>query len=159
MDKDNTKRRKPKPPAILSRIVMFLFLVMLMLFMNINALCYFLNRSSYETVTATVVQQTTDEFLLLIPKVEVTYQFHGQQYTEKKYFFLEPLFGLSREEGTTLTLHVNIYAPANSLFEVHFFLIILNWLLLVFEAVCIYNLIRRIRTYRLAKKFEREDNL
>ena len=84
MDKDNTKRRKPKPPAILSRIVMFLFLVMLMLFMNINALCYFLNRSSYETVTATVVQQTTDEFLLLIPKVEVTYQFHGQQYTEKK---------------------------------------------------------------------------
>lgn len=156
MSKDRTRLRKPKSPAVLSRIVIFLFLVMLMLFVNINAICYLFNRSSYETVTATVLERTTDEFLLLIPKVKISYEFGGQQYTEENYFVLEPLFGLSSEPGTELTLYVNTYAPAHSLFQLHFFRNILNWLLLIFEAACIYNLVRRVRTYRLAKRTAKE---
>lgn len=159
MTKNKTKRRKPKTPAILSRIVILLFLVMLMLFVNINSISHFLNRSSYETVTATVIQPTTDDFLLLIPRVELSYQYQGQQYTETNYFFFEPLFGLSSEEGTELSLYVNSYAPNHSLFKVNFFHNILNWILLLLEAACIVNLVRRIQTYRSKKKEGKEAHI
>ena len=156
MRKENNKRRKIKSPAVLSRIVILLFLIMLMTFLNISSVTHFLNRTSYDTVTAHVIQPTTDDFLMLIPRVEITYQYQGQTYTEKKYFVLEPLFGLSSEKGTELLLYVNIYAPGHSIFKVNFFRNIVNWILLILEATCIYNLVFRIRRYRSEKSEAKE---
>lgn len=156
MSNENKKRRKIKSPAVLSRIVILLFLVMLMLFINISSVTHFLNRTSYESVTATVTRKTTDDFLMLIPRVEITYQYQGKTFIEKKFFVLEPLFGLSSEKGTQLPLYVNIHAPEHSLFEVNFFRNIVNWILLILVAACIYNLIFRIRRYRSEKREAKE---
>lgn len=156
MKQDKAKRHKIKSPAILSRIVIMLFLLMLMFFVNINSISHFFNQSSYETVTATVIRPTTDKFFLLIPKVELTYSYRGQQYTETNFFVLEPLFGLSSEQGTELTLYVNCYAPNHSLIKVNFFHNIINWILLLLEISCIINLVRRIRTFQSEKKKRKE---
>ena len=156
MSNENKKRRKIKSPAVLSRIVILLFLVMLMLFVNISSVTHFLNRTSYESVMATVTRKTTDDFLMLIPRVEITYQYQGKTYTEKKYFVLEPLYGLSAEKETQLPLYVNIHAPEHSLFEVNFFRNIVNWILLILAAACIYNLSFRIRRYRSEKREAKE---
>lgn len=147
MAENRTVQHKRKSPAILSRIVILLFLMMLLLFVNINSITHFFNRSSYEAVTATVIRPTTDDFLLLIPKVELSYQYKGQQYTDTKYFVLAPLFGLSSEEGEHLTIYVNTFAPNHSLFQVNFFRNILNWIFLLLMIACIINLVHRIRKY------------
>lgn len=152
MKKNKNKPHNFKLSDILSRIVILLFLSMLMLFININSVAFHLNRSVYESVPATITEETTDEFLLLIPKVKVSYTYQGQSYSEKKFFLLEPLFGLSSEKGTTLTLYVNTKAPNHSLFDVSFFFNILNWILLILEIACIYNLIRKIQEYYLQHK-------
>ena len=156
MSKEKKKKHKIKSPAVLSRIVILLFLMMLMTFVNISSITHFLNRTSYDTVTAHVLQPTTDDFLMLIPRVEITYQYQGQTYNEKEYFVLEPLFGLSSEKGTELPLYVNIYAPTHSIFKVNFFRNIVNWILLILEAACIYNLVFRIRRYRSEKRAAKE---
>lgn len=152
MRETKTKRHRIKTPAVLSRIVIFLFLLMIMLFVNINSITYLLNSDSYETVSATVVQSTTDKFLLLIPAVELNYHYSGEEYTERKLFILESLFGLSDETGTKLILHVNKTAPNHCLIDVSFFKNIVNWILLILEFVCIYNLIQRIKIAKQEKE-------
>lgn len=157
MKETNTKKSKVKSPAILSRIVIFFFFVMVILFVNINSLAYTFNRDSYEPVSATVMRATTDPFLLLIPQVEIRYSYDGQEYTEKKFFVLEPLFGLSSEPNTCLTLYVNTKAPNNGIFQVDFYKNILNWIIILLEIACIYNLIQRIRKYKKDKEVMNHD--
>lgn len=152
MCKIKNKRQRIKPTAILSRIVIFLFLLMIMFFININSVTYALNTNRYETVSATVVQATTDSFLLLIPAVEINYRYQEKEYKQKKLFLLESLFGLSDEPGTQLALHINKKAPSHCLFEVNFFKNIVNWILLIMEFVCIYNLVQRIKKTKREKE-------
>lgn len=156
MIKTTKKRRRLKSPAILPRIVILLFLIMVQLFINIDSFSHMLNRHSYEERTATVVERTTDDLLLLVPMVEIQYQYRGEEYREKKYFLLQPLFGLSGEEGTQLTVYVNTYAPNYCLFRVNFFRNILNWILLALLIVCIGNMVRRIRQWRMNRRHGRE---
>lgn len=156
MAKTTKKRRRLKSPAILPRMVILLFLIMVQLFINIDSFSHMLNRHSYEEITATVLEPTTDDLLLLIPMVEIQYQYQGEEYTEKKYFLLQPLFGLSREEGTQLTVYVNKYAPNYCLFKVNYFRNILNWILLALLLVCIGNMVRRIREWRMNRRLRKE---
>lgn len=134
-----------KPPAILPRIVILLFLLMVLLFINLDSISYMLNYGSYEKVTAKVVKPTTDNFLLLIPMAEIQYSYKGVTYTEEKSFVLQPLFGLSKEPGEELTIYVNTYAPNYCLIKVNFFHNLVNWLLLALIAICIANMVQRIR--------------
>lgn len=156
MNNGTTKRRKLKSPAILPRIVILAFLFMFMLFINIDSVSHLLNHGSYEKVTATVVKPTTDDFLLLIPRVELTYQYNGQQYTEKKFFIWEPFFGLSSEAGSKLDIYVNTYAPNYCLFKINFFRNIINWILLILIGAGIYNVIQKIRKYQIDKLQKKE---
>lgn len=140
-----------KAPPILPRIVILLFLIMILLFVNIDSFSHLLNYNCYERATATVVKPETDVFLLLIPMVQIQYQYDGKEYTEDKFFVLQPLFGLSREPGQQLDIYVNTNAPNYCLFQVNFFRNIVNWILLALIGICIYNMVRRIQKKREVK--------
>lgn len=148
MKKEEKKQRIRKVPAVLPRIVVLLFLLMVLLFMNIDSFSHLLNYSSYEGTTATVVKPDTDDFLLLIPMVQIRYQYEGNEYTDKKFFVLQPLFGLSKESGQQLDIYVNTHAPNYCLFRVNFFRNIINWVLLALIGICVYNIVRRIQKKR-----------
>lgn len=154
MAKKTNRQSIRKPPAILPRIVILLFLLMMLLFMNLDSVSHLLNYGSYEKVTAKVVRPSTDDFLLLIPMAEIQYSYKDVTYTEEQLFILQPLFGLSREPGDTLSIYVNTYAPNHCLIKVNFFRNPVNWLLLALIALCITDMIRRIKkkqTYRTQK--------
>lgn len=157
MAKKAKRQRIRKAPAILPRIVILLFLIMVLLFINIDSMSHVLNFGSYEKTTAKVVRPVTDDFLLLIPMVEIQYSYKGIEYTEEKLFVLQPLFGLSREPGEELTIYVNTYAPNYCLIKVNFFRNVVNWLLLVLIAICIFNMIRRIQRKKEHKKSKKGD--
>lgn len=156
MTETTKQRRRLKSPAILPRIVVLFFLILVQLLINMNSFSHMLNPHSYEEVTAAVVKSTTDELLLLVPMAEIRYQYQGEEYTEKKYFFLQPFFGLSREEGAQLTVYVNKYAPNYCLFKENFFRNILNWVLMALIVVCIVNMLRRIRKWRTGRRLRKE---
>lgn len=145
MANKSNRRGIRKPPALLPRIVILLFLLMVLLFVNLDSISHVLNFGSYEKVTAKVVKPTTDDFLLLIPMAEIEYSYKGTTYTEEKLFVLQPLFGLSREPGEELTIYVNTYAPNYCLIKVNFFHNLVNWLLLALIAICITHMVLRIR--------------
>ncbi len=154
MTKKENKQRIRRAPAILPRIVILLFLIMILLFVNIDSFSHLLNFGSYEKATATVVKPETDEFLLLIPMVQIRYQYQDIEYTEDKYFVLEPLFGLSREPGQELPIYINTYAPNYCLFRTNFFHNIVNWILLALIIIGVFNMIQRIRKKREQKTTE-----
>ncbi len=154
MKHNRLKWNQIKSPAVLPGIVTLFFLLMLMFFINIHSISHLFNRESYDMVTATVNRPATDKFFLLFPKVELSYRYQGQTYTETSFFLLEPLFGLSAEQGTELALYVNRYAPNHSLIKVKFFHNIINWLLPVLIVICLIQLVRRIRTCQADKKKE-----
>ena len=156
MSKQTNRQEIRKAPALLPRIVIQLFLLMVLLFLNIDSVSHTLNLGSYEKTTAKVVKPATDDFLLLIPMVEIQYSYKGVEYTEEKYFVFQPLFGLSREPGEELTIYVNTYAPNYCLIKVNFFRNIVNWILLVLIAICITNIIRRIQIIRKDRKRRKE---
>ena len=100
MAKKTNRQSIRKPPAILPRIVILLFLLMMLLFMNLDSVSHLLNYGSYEKVTAKVVR------------------------------------------------------PNHCLIKVNFFRNPVNWLLLALIALCITDMIRRIKkkqTYRTQK--------
>lgn len=146
------KQKKGWLNRILSPIVVFLFLLLLLILMNFDTICRVSNKAVYEKTEAEVVQRTTDKILMLIPMVDIRYQYEGKEYEETKYFVLQPLFGLSAEKGNTLTIYVNKNAPNHSLFKVNFFTNIINILLLILEIVCVYNIQKRIRKIDLKKE-------
>ena len=67
MQKKERKQRVRKTPPLLPRLVILFFLLMVLLFMNIDMCSRILNYGSYEKTTATIVAKKTDGFLLLIP--------------------------------------------------------------------------------------------
>lgn len=156
MTETTKKRRRLKTPAILPRLVILFFLIMVVLFINMDSVSHMMNRHSYEEVTATVVKPATDDLLLVVPMVELQYQYQGEEYTGKKYFLVQPFFGLSRDAGTELTVYVNTYAPNYCLFKENFFRNIANWILLALIVVCIGNMVRRIQKWRIDRRLGKE---
>lgn len=156
MAKKTNRQGIRKPPALLPRIVILLFLLMVLLFMNLDSISHILNYGSYEKVTAKVVKPTTDDFLLLIPMAEIQYSYKGVTYTEEKLFVLQPLFGISREPGEELTIYVNTYAPGYCLIKVNFFHNLVNWLLLALIAICITQMIRRTQGKKTQSRRRKE---
>lgn len=143
-------------------IVMILFILVFLFLLNFNSFCHFCNRNSYEQVTATVTQKTTDPLALLIPMVRIKYDYQGKTYEDRKYFLLQPLFGLPSGAGSELEIYVNKEAPGYSIFKENFFRNIVNWLLLVFGGVFVSLLVRRIRQgfrNRKTRKMQREREL
>ncbi len=130
---------------ILTPFAVLLLLLFIHMLLNYDGFCYLCNRSSYEKQTATVSKATTDKFLLVIPMVELQYSSGGQTYTEKKYFVIPPLYGMSDEPGAQLPVYVNSLAPGYSLFRMNFFLCPINIVILLLEATCVCMLIFRIR--------------
>ncbi len=143
-------------------IVMILFILVFLFLLNFNSFCHFCNRNSYEQVTATVTQKTTDPLAMLIPMVRIKYDYQGKTYEDRKYFLLQPLFGLPSGAGSELEIYVNKEAPGYSIFKENFFRNIVNWLLLVFGGVFVSLLVRRIRQgfrNRKTRKMQREREL
>lgn len=143
-------------------IVMILFILVFLFLLNFNSFCHFCNRNSYEQVTATVTQKTTDPLAMLIPMVRIKYDYQGKTYEDRKYFLLQPLFGLPSRAGSELEIYVNKEAPGYSIFKENFFRNIVNWLLLVFGGVFVSLLVRRIRQgfrNRKTRKMQREREL
>jgi amino acid transporter len=144
-EKKEWKKKKITISKIMTPIVMVLFVLLLLILLNVQPLCHMLNRHSYEKVQATVVEKTADPFTMLVPMVDVKYEYQGTAYEEKKYFVLAPFFGLKAEAGTPITIYVNKGAPNHFLLKENFFANWINWLLIIFEAVFISLLVRRIR--------------
>lgn len=143
-------------------IVMILFILVFLFLLNFNSFCHFCNRNSYEQVTATVTQKTTDPLAMMIPMVRIKYDYQGKTYEDRKYFLLQPLFGLPSGAGSELEIYVNKEAPGYSIFKENFFRNIVNWLLLVFGGVFVSLLVRRIRQgfrNRKTRKMQREREL
>ena len=88
MKHNRLKWNQIKSPAVLPGIVTLFFLLMLMFFINIHSISHLFNRESYDMVTATVNRPATDKFFLLFPKVELSYRYQGQTYTETSFFLL-----------------------------------------------------------------------
>jgi hypothetical protein len=159
---EDKKERKITISKIMTPIVMILFILVLLFLLNFNSFCHFCNRNSYEQVTATVTQKTTDPLAMLIPMVRIKYDYQGKTYEDRKYFLLQPLFGLPSGAGSELEIYVNKEAPGYSIFKENFFRNIVNWLLLVFGGVFVSLLVRRIRQgfrNRKTRKMQREREL
>ena len=139
-------RKKVGINRIMTPIVALLFFLLVHMFLNYGSFAYCMNWGSYEEVTAVVEKPTTDKFLLLIPMVTIQYSYDGQGYTEDEYFVTQKLFFLSDDPGTDLTVYVNKEAPNHTIFKTQFFGNPLNWILLLLEIICIYRLVKRIRT-------------
>lgn len=139
------KERKVTISRIMTPMVMILFVLVLLFFNNFQSFCHFCNRSSYESVTATLTEKTSDPFTMLLPMVKIQYEYQGTTYEDKKYYILQPWFGLPTEAGSELTVYVNREAPGYTLFKENFFRNIVNWILLLFAGVFISLLYRRIR--------------
>ena len=139
---------------IMTPIVALLFFLLIHMFFNYGSFVYSMNRGSYEEVTAVVEKPTTDKFLLLIPMVTIQSSYEGQVFTEDEYFVTQKFFFLSDTPGTELTIYVNKGAPGHTIFKTHFFGNPLNWLILLLEGICIYRLVKRIRT---AEEWKRDN--
>lgn len=159
---EDKKERKITISKIMTPIVMILFILVFLFLLNFNSFCHFCNRNSYEQVTATVTQKTTDPLAMMIPMVRIKYDYQGKTYEDRKYFLLQPLFGLPSGAGSELEIYVNKEAPGYSIFKENFFRNIVNWLLLVFGGVFVSLLVRRIRQgfrNRKTRKMQREREL
>ena len=141
MQKKERKQRVRKTPPLLPRLVILFFLLMVLLFMNID-MCRILNYGSYEKTTATIVAKKTDGFLLLIPMAELSYQYEGTEYKEDKFFILPHLFGISNEAGQQITIYVNTTSPNYCLIQQPFYKNVVNWILLLLLGVWIHNIIK-----------------
>lgn len=139
------KEQRVTISKIMTPIVMILFVMVVLFLVNFQSFCHFFNRSSYECVTATLVQNTSDPLTMLVPMVKIQYDYQGTTYEDKKYYVLAPLFGLTKEEGDEIEIYVNKAAPGHSIFKENFFYNIVNWLLLLFGGVFVSLLVRRIR--------------
>ncbi len=139
------KEQRMTISRIMTPVVMILFIAVLLFLMNFQLFCHMFNRDRYESVTATLVQNTSDPLTMMVPMVRIQYEYQGTVYEERKYYALAPLFGLTRQEGSDLEIYVNKTAPGHSLFRENFFRNIINWILLIFGGVFISLLIRRIR--------------
>lgn len=139
------KRKKIRVNKILRPISVWLLVLLLQIVLNFDSTCYLFNHSSYEQITAVVVKEKTDPYLLLIPMVELEYNYNGQTYSQDKFFVIQPSFGLSSEEGTELSVYVNTLAPGYVIFHTNFFRNLLNWLLMIISVCCILRIYRLIR--------------
>jgi hypothetical protein len=157
MTETTKKKRKIKATPILPRIVILCFLFMILLFMNVDSLSYLMNYKSYERAQATIAKTTTDDFLMVIPKVEIQYEYQGVTYTEEKYYVIPQRFSLPYEEGSSVGVYVNTTAPNYTLFRMNFFKNVWNWLLVALIVVCIINLTRRIKKRGTQKKEKKTD--
>lgn len=147
------KEQRVTISKIMTPVVMTLFLVVVLFLVNFQSFCHLFNRSSYECVTATLVQNTSDPLTMMVPMVRIQYDYQGTTYEDKKYYVLAPLFGLTKEEGSELEIYVNKAAPGHSLLKENFFKNIVNWILLLFGGVFVSLLVRRIRQgFRNQKK-------
>ncbi len=144
-EKRELKKKKVAISKIMTPVVMILFVLLLLMILNFHSLCHVLNIKSYATVRAEIVEKTTDPLAMVIPMAIVRYEYEGTIYEDRKYFALQPFFGLSPEAGTKLDIYVNKGAPNHFIFRENFFVNWINWLLLFFEGVFISLLVRRIR--------------
>ena len=142
MQKKERKQRVRKTPPLLPRLVILFFLLMVLLFMNIDMCSRILNYGSYEKTTATIVAKKTDGFLLMIPMAELSYQYEGTEYKEDKFFILPHLFGISNEAGQQITIYVNTTSPNYCLIRQPFYKNVVNWILLLLLGVWIHNIIK-----------------
>lgn len=142
-----TKRRKRS--AI---FVMVLFLVLLHLLLNQDMLSPLLNPDTYKPAQATITKKTTDDFLLLLPKVEMTYTYDGNSYTTEEYFIVQPLFGLESKAGTKLDILVNANSPEFIFIKTNFWKNKINWLLLFFEFIGIGFMIKNRKKTNIFKR-------
>lgn len=154
------KLTKIRVNKILRPISVWLLVLLLQIIINFDSTCYLFNHSSYERITAVVTEAKTDPYLLLIPMVELEYEYNGQTYSVDKFFVVQPSFGLSREKGTEMSVYVNKLAPGYVIFDTNFFRNLLNWIL-IFVSVCcilrIYHLIReKIKNRKNKKRDEKE---
>lgn len=154
-EKKELRRKKVTISKVMTPVVMTLFVFLLLLLMNLHSLTHFFNREEYQSVKATVVEETKDSFAMVIPMVTVYYQYGETTYEDKKLFVLQPLFGLSSQKGDELTIYVNQKAPNHFIFKENFFANGVNWLLLVFEGVFISLFVRRCRRIYLNHKEKR----
>ena len=125
--------------------------------MNLDIITYLSNMGSYDRIDVQVKTPSTDEFIMMIPKVDIEYTYNGETYEESKYFVLQPLFGMKDNVGEILPAYVNINAPKYTLFKVNFFANWLNYLLLLFDVVCVCRIITYIRRQEAVRK-ERKEN-
>jgi hypothetical protein len=156
------KRRKIRVNKILRPISVWLFILLLQIVLNFDSTCYLFNHSNYEQITAVVTEEKTDPYLLLVPMVELEYNYNGQAYSLDKFFVLQPFFGLSSEEGTELSVYVNKLAPGYAIFKTFFFRNWINWLLMVISICCILRICQLIREKirnRKSKKQEKRRTL
>lgn len=151
-----SKEKKNYISKILTFIVVILFLLLLQFVMNIDSITYFNNREYYEEIRVTVKNPSTDEFVMMIPKVDIQYMYNGQVYEESKYFVLQPLFGLEAKAGEVIPAYVNKNAPNYTLFKLNFFANWLNYMFLLFQVVCICRTITYIKRRGRDKKEAKE---
>lgn len=153
------KQKKVRVNKILRPVSVWLLILFLQLIVNFDSICYMFNHSSYEEITAVVAEEKTDPYLLLVPMVNLQYQYYGQSYNADKFFVLQPFFGLSSEPGTVLSVYVNKLAPEYVIFHTNFFRNIVNWILVIINICCIlriYHLIRDKIKGRSVRKGEED---
>lgn len=139
------KRKAIRLNKILRPIGVLLLILFLQLVLNFDSICYTLNHSEYEETTAVVTKEKTDPYLLLVPMVTLQYKYGGKTYSVDKFFVLQPFFGLSGKEGTSLTIYVNKLAPGYAIFDTSFFRNIINWILGIIGFCCLLRISRLIR--------------
>jgi len=147
-----SEEKKHYIAKILTFIVITLFIILLQVLMNLDSITFLCNMSSYDVIDVKVKSPSTDEFIMMIPKVDIEYTYNGESYEESKYFVLQPLFGMKANVGEILPAYVNINAPKYTLFKVNFFTNWLNYILLLFDVVCVCRIITYIKRQDAMRK-------
>ena len=141
-----SKKERKSLNKLLRLIAVFLLLIFLHIVLNFDGICYVTNFGSYESSVAKVTKKTTDLYMLVIPMVEIQYSYNEEMYSERKYFLTQKTFGLPDEEGSVLDIYINKNAPNHPIFRTNFFTNPYNYLILLFEAVCLILIFKRAQS-------------
>ena len=155
--REKRRRRKIRVNKILRPISVLLLILLLQIILNFDTACYLFNRDSYTEAVAVVAEEKTDPFLLLIPMVELQYEYNGTGYSADKFFVLPPAFGLSGKQGDTVEIYINTLAPEYVIFHTPFYRNLINWILVIISLCCIYRIVRLIQEKAVIWKRKREE--
>lgn len=150
------KKRKYVKIRRSTSVVLMLLLIFFILVLNIDCFTYVFNMDSYDKTRALVMEETTDEFFMLVPMVKLKYRYDSLEHEEKKFFVLEPLFNVSGNKGDHVDIYVNQNAPENVIIAKSFYVNFINWILCALLAIVVYGLVRNIVEKRKEKRTKGE---
>ena len=133
------RKRKVTLNMVLVPIIVSLFMFFLQLVMSYDEVIYYFNQDKYECKSAVIKEMKTDKIAMLIPKAVIKYEYNGKEYEYEKYFLVEKLYGLDKQQN--INIYVNKLAPKYCITKLNFYENKYNIIAMCVIIYCIINFI------------------